>query len=133
MAASVPSGMDVPLFYSGGASLSGSSAFLRPLSPPCLPPPRGPSGSSVTLLADRAADGTSGSGTQRLSFDLLREKVSVNPVSFSACPLPATAQSLPGAQEGGTAQAAPGVVGYIRLTTFNQNSAGAKRQTYILR
>ena len=92
--------------------------------------PRGPSGSLVQLLVQRANGGAT---RQTVTFELQREKVSVNPVSFSACQLAssspaalASTSSPVGADSPPAAAASGGVVGYIRLTTFNQNSAGGQ-------
>ncbi|KAH0736811.1 hypothetical protein KY285_012518 [Solanum tuberosum] len=68
---------------------------------------QGPEGSGVELTVLR------GSETRKLS--LIREKVSLNPVKSRICKLPTGGDDAP-------------QIGYIKLSTFNQNASGAVRE-----
>ncbi|KAK0608102.1 hypothetical protein LWI29_025496 [Acer saccharum] len=68
---------------------------------------QGPEGSSVEL--------TIRSGPETKHLALTREKVSLNPVQSRLCEVPGSGKNLP-------------KIGYIKLTTFNQNSSGAVRK-----
>ena len=60
-------------------------------------------------------------GKERL-VSLIRRKIRINPVSYALCS-PASA-SLGGNSEGGK-------VGYVRLATFNKNTADATREALL--
>uniref|UniRef100_M1AGE6 C-terminal processing peptidase n=1 Tax=Solanum tuberosum TaxID=4113 RepID=M1AGE6_SOLTU len=68
---------------------------------------QGPEGSGVELTVLR------GSETRKLP--LIREKVSLNPVKSRICKLPTGGDDAP-------------QIGYIKLSTFNQNASGAVRE-----
>lgn len=68
---------------------------------------QGSEGSSVKL--------TVLSGPEIKHMDLMREKVSLNPVKSRLCVVPHSGKDSPR-------------IGYIKLTTFNQNSSGAVRE-----
>ncbi|KMZ68881.1 putative Carboxyl-terminal-processing protease [Zostera marina] len=68
---------------------------------------QGPEGSSVQLLFK--------SGAKDTIVNLLREKVTLNPVKSRFCEI-----SIPGKEVSR--------IGYIKLTTFNQNASGAVRE-----
>lgn len=70
---------------------------------------QGPSQTAVELTVERKGDGFDPS---LISLTVMREKINLNPVSWSMC----------GGMDGKPS------VGYIRLSTFNQNSAGAVRE-----
>ncbi|KAF7837394.1 carboxyl-terminal-processing peptidase 2, chloroplastic [Senna tora] len=68
---------------------------------------QGPEGSSVAL--------TIRSGLEVKHLALMREKVSLNPVKSKLCKLPAAGNSSP-------------LIGYIKLTSFNQNASSAIKE-----
>ncbi|PON35809.1 C-terminal-processing peptidase S41A [Parasponia andersonii] len=68
---------------------------------------QGPEGSSVKL--------TIRSGPEIKHLDLTRAKVSLNPVKSRLCKLPSSGEDST-------------VIGYIKLTSFNQNASGAVRE-----
>ncbi|KAI4345940.1 hypothetical protein L6164_013025 [Bauhinia variegata] len=68
---------------------------------------QGPEGSSVVL--------TIRSGSEEKNIALTREKVSLNPVKSTICKLPASGNDSPS-------------IGYIKLTSFNQNASGAIKE-----
>ncbi|KAI3469884.1 hypothetical protein Pfo_026547 [Paulownia fortunei] len=68
---------------------------------------QGPEGSGVELIVRH------GSETRHLS--LVREKVSLNPVKSRICRTPGLGEDGP-------------LIGYIKLTSFNQNASGAVRE-----
>ncbi|KAH7573143.1 hypothetical protein JRO89_XS03G0075900 [Xanthoceras sorbifolium] len=68
---------------------------------------QGPEGSSVEL--------TIRSGPETKHLALTREKVSLNPVKSRLCEVPGSGKDLP-------------KIGYIKLTSFNQNASGAVRK-----
>ena len=68
---------------------------------------QGPEGSTVAL--------TIRSGSEVKNLALIREKVSLNPVKSKLCQLPASGNDSPR-------------IGYIKLTSFNQNVAGAVKE-----
>ncbi|EEF44333.1 Carboxyl-terminal-processing protease precursor, putative [Ricinus communis] len=68
---------------------------------------QGPEGSSVKL--------TIRSGPETKHLALTREKVSLNPVKSRLCEIPASGKDSPR-------------IGYIKLTTFNQNASGAVKE-----
>ncbi|XP_050372317.1 carboxyl-terminal-processing peptidase 2, chloroplastic [Argentina anserina] len=68
---------------------------------------QGSEGSSVKL--------TVLSGPEIKHLDLMREKVSLNPVKSRLCVVPHSGKDSPG-------------IGYIKLTTFNQNASGAVKE-----
>ncbi|KAF5752438.1 hypothetical protein HS088_TW01G00347 [Tripterygium wilfordii] len=68
---------------------------------------QGPEGSSVKL--------TILSGSEIKHLGLTREKVSLNPVKSKLCEIPGSGKDSPR-------------IGYIKLTTFNQNASGAVKE-----
>ncbi|KAG8372797.1 hypothetical protein BUALT_Bualt12G0104400 [Buddleja alternifolia] len=68
---------------------------------------RGPEGSGVELIVRHASE------TRHLS--LIRERVSLNPVKSRICKAPGLGDDAP-------------LIGYIKLTSFNQNASGAVRE-----
>ncbi|CAN6551928.1 unnamed protein product [Malus baccata var. baccata] len=68
---------------------------------------QGPDGSTVKL--------TVRSGPEIKHLDLMREKVSLNPVKSRLCAVPASGKDSPR-------------IGYIKLSTFNQNASGAVKE-----
>ncbi|KAJ8763894.1 hypothetical protein K2173_003676 [Erythroxylum novogranatense] len=68
---------------------------------------QGPEGSSVEL--------TIHSGSEIRHFDLMREKVSLNPVKSRLCKVPDSEKNFP-------------MIGYIKLTSFNKNASGAVKE-----
>ncbi|XP_019181317.1 PREDICTED: carboxyl-terminal-processing peptidase 2, chloroplastic [Ipomoea nil] len=68
---------------------------------------QGPEGSGVELTVQH------GSETRHLS--LIREKVTLNPVKSRVCKVPGSGDDA-------------SLIGYIKLTTFNQNASGAVRE-----
>ncbi|XP_068331985.1 carboxyl-terminal-processing peptidase 2, chloroplastic-like isoform X1 [Pyrus communis] len=68
---------------------------------------QGPEGSTVKL--------TVRSGPEIKRLDLMREKVSLNPVKSRLCAVPASGKDAP-------------KIGYIKLSTFNQNASGAVKE-----
>ncbi|CAN6878635.1 unnamed protein product [Brassica oleracea var. botrytis] len=68
---------------------------------------QGPEGSTVELAVR--------SGPETRVLSLTRERVSVNPVKARLCELPGSGSNSP-------------KIGYIKLTTFNQNASGAVKE-----
>ncbi|CAN7013401.1 unnamed protein product [Brassica rapa subsp. trilocularis] len=68
---------------------------------------QGPEGSTVELAVR--------SGPETRVLSLTRERVSVNPVKSRLCELPGSGSNSP-------------KIGYIKLTTFNQNASGAVKE-----
>ncbi|XP_009631438.1 carboxyl-terminal-processing peptidase 2, chloroplastic [Nicotiana tomentosiformis] len=68
---------------------------------------QGPEGSGVELTVRR--------GSETRQLPLIREKVSLNPVKSRICKLPTGGNDAP-------------QIGYIKLSTFNQNASGAVRE-----
>ncbi|KAL7105646.1 hypothetical protein ACP275_07G057100 [Erythranthe tilingii] len=68
---------------------------------------QGPEGSAVELIVRR--------GTETRHLSLIREEVSLNPVKSRICKAPGSGKDDP-------------LIGYIKLSSFNQNASGAVRK-----